>query len=493
MFGLKNAVRVLSSGLISMCWELKLIRTMLLGFLLSASVAAHGHHSFSAEFDADKMLTITGTVSEVRFRNPHVQYFLEVDDEGDTARWIVAGHTIILMKRSGIAADTISIGDKITVSGYAGRDGAKKVYLETLDTPSGTRYTVYGDAVRRAAASARSRPVSDPNSSLLSELVGHWAFDVDKEMPGAPLHLEFMREGENLKAILDDEVIDVVAGEKTFSMVLERENLASFPARLQLTGRIVAGAIAGDIEMIAGFSNYAELHAEKFSAVRSSPEYWEPKPPVPAAPVDLTGVWERAIVLGPIGRTNPQLNAAGKERHKAFEKGAYDPLLRCMSAGPMRRQARRGNMEILATPNRLTFLYANSNGVRRIWMDRKEHSADREHDIMGESIGRWDGSTLVIDTRKLSASVLTQKLEPISSDARIVERLWLNDSNDLVMEATLHDPTYYERPVVRRLQWTRSDDQDLLFAPCDPDSFYRSLQFDGVLDSYFENQPDVDK
>ena len=112
---------------------------------------------------------------------------------------------------------------------------------------------------------------------------------------------------------------------------------------------------------------------------------------------------------------------------------------------------------------------------------------------MGESIGRWDGSTLVIDTRKLSASVLTQRLEPISSDARIVERLWLNDSNDLVMEATLHDPTYYERPVVRRLQWTRSDDQDLLFAPCDPDSFYRSLQFDGVLDSYFENQPDVDK
>jgi hypothetical protein len=157
----------------------------------------------------------------------------------------------------------------------------------------------------------------------------------------------------------------------------------------------------------------------------------------------------------------------------------------------MRRQARRGNMEILATTNRLTMLYGNSNGIRRIWMDRKQHSANREHDNMGESIGSWDGSTLVVDTQNLSGSVLTQNLEPISSKARIVERLWLNAAGDLVMEATLHDPTYYERPVVRRLQWTRSDDQDLLFAPCDPDAFYRSLQFDEALDDYFEQQPNL--
>ena len=165
----------------------------------------------------------------------------------------------------------------------------------------------------------------------------------------------------------------------------------------------------------------------------------------------------------------------------------------CMNAGPMRRQARRGNMEILATTNRLTMLYGNSNGIRRIWMNRKEHSNDREPDIMGESLGSWDGATLVIDTRNLSGTVLTQNLEPISSNARIIERFWLNEAGNLVMEATLHDPTYYDRPVVRRLQWTRSDDQDLLFAPCDPDAFYRSLQFDGVLDGYFENQPDLGK
>jgi hypothetical protein len=37
----------------------------------------------------------------------------------------------------------------------------------------------------------------------------------------------------------------------------------------------------------------------------------------------------------------------------------------------------------------------------------------------------------------------------------------------------------------------RSDDQDMIYSPCDPDSFYRSLQLDGVLDSYYEHQPET--
>jgi hypothetical protein len=155
----------------------------------------------------------------------------------------------------------------------------------------------------------------------------------------------------------------------------------------------------------------------------------------------------------------------------------------------MRRQARRGDLEILATTNRLTLLYANDNGVRRFWFDKDSHSTDLEHDVMGESIATWDGSTLVIDTRSLSETVLTHNSEPISDDARIVERFWLNDTGEMIMEATLHDPKYYKYPIVKRLQWTRADGQDMQYAACDPDAFYRGLHFDGTLDSYFENQP----
>jgi hypothetical protein len=465
----------------------------LIAFAFAASAGVRAHHSFSAEFDSEKMVTVTGTITEVRFRNPHVQYMIDVEEDGELHRWIVAGHTMILMRRSGISADTAVIGDRITATGYAGRDGAKKVYLETLETPDGERYTVYGNAVRRATADVPVPQQRDADASLVAALVGDWAFDVDKELPGAPLRLQFERKGDGLQATLDGEVLDVIVSGDAFNIVLERENLANFPAKLLLTGRLVDGAITGSVEMIAGFSNYPELDAETFSALRAPAERWTPKPPSPEAPVDLTGVWERSIVLGPLGRTNAHLTEAGKARHAEFQKGAYDPLLRCMNAGPMRRQTRRGNLEILATTNRLTMLYANSSGIRRIWLDRPAHTAERSHDNMGESIAWWDGSTLVIDTRNLSGSVLSQNLEPISGDARIVERLWLNEDGEMVMEATLHDPAYYERPVVRRLQWRRSEDTELLFAPCDPDSFYRGLQFDGVLEDYFEHQPDLDQ
>ena len=96
----------------------------------------------------------------------------------------------------------------------------------------------------------------------------------------------------------------------------------------------------------------------------------------------------------------------------------------------------------------------------------------------------------MIDTRSLSENVLTHNAEPISPNARVVERYWLNEEGNLVMEATLHDPTYYRRPVVRRMLMVPSDDTELIYAPCDPDSFYRSLQMDGTLDDYFENQPE---
>ncbi len=491
------SVRVLFSGLLVTA-DPSMKRMISTSVLLLLSVAASGHHSFSAEFDNTKQVTVSGVVSEVRYRNPHVQYFIDVVAGGETTRWIIAAHSIVLMRRNNITTDTVSVGDLITASGYTGRNGTKKVYMETLDTPDGTRYEMYGEAVRRAgvgagAAAPATQVINDPRSALLAELIGDWAFDVDKEMPGAPLHLQFERNGEDLRAILDHEIIDVAVDSESFRMILNRDNLAQFPARLQLTGKIVDGTIVGDIEMIEGFSNYAELDAETFSASRTSADAWKSKPPAEIAPVDLTGVWKRSIVLGPIGRANPHLNAAGKARHEEYQKGAYDPLLRCVSAGPMRRQARRGNMEILATTNRLTILYANSNSVRRIWLDREEHSTDREHSEMGESIAAWDGSTLVIDTRNLAASVLTQKIEPISSNARIVERLWLDDANDLLMEATLYDPTFYDRPVVKRLKWTRTDDAEMLFPICDPDAFYRSLQFDGTLESYYENHPESDQ
>ena len=464
---------------------------VVLTLLLPLCANVRAHHSFSAEFDSEKRTTVTGTVTEVRFRNPHVQYFLNVDADGEVEPWIVAAQNMTIMRRNKVSAKTVVVGDEITVGGYAGRDGAHKVYLDTLILADGTRFSMYGDTALRRALAASNRVEKSSASALVEALPGDWAFDVDKPMVGTPLHLRFERDGDGLRAILDNEELDVTTGEDSFSMTLNRENRAGFPVKLLLTGRLSNGSIAGTVEMIAGYTNFPELDAGRFDAVRATAEQWAPKPAQPPAPFDISGTWQRVPeVLGPIGRTNPQLNEAGKTRLAEYRKGAYDPVLRCMESGLLRRYARRGNIEFIASPDRLTMVYSNGNNVRRFWFDRSKHTAGRPHDLMGESIARWDGSTLIIDTRNLAETVLTHNSEPVSENARMLERYRLDDEGFLITEITLEDPTFYERPVVRRLKWRRSDDTEMLYDPCDPDSFYRGLHFDGELDNYFENQPE---
>ena len=469
----------------------QLVCIVFLSFLYLLANTGQAHHSFAAEYDINNYITMQGTISEVRFRNPHVQILLDVDDNGETTHWNVAGQSVAALRRRGIVADEFSVGDAVTVSGHAGRNGSKKLYLDVVITAAGVRYSIFGDDTKRAAAVAATEAVSLAESSIAEILPGHWAFDVDKTLPGAPLHLEFVANGDGLEAIFDNEVIDVVVGEDSFTMILNRENLGGFPAQLQLTGMIVDDAIAGTVDMIAGYTNFPNLDAKTFSATRTTAADWQAGSDTQMNPVDLTGVWSRKIGLGPIGRTNPHLNEAGRARHSEYQMGLYDPTLRCKPAGPMRKYAQPGNIEIVATTNRLTMLYANSSAIRRIWFDREQHNPERAHDVMGESLATWDGSTLVVETQSLTEAVLTHNAEPISDEARVIERFWLDDSGDLVMEATLYDPKYYARPVVRRVQMKRSDDKDMIYSPCDPDSFYRSLQLDDALDSYFEHQPET--
>jgi len=452
-------------------------------------LAGQAHHSFSAEYDVNGYTTLEGTIVEVRFRNPHVQYFLEVNDGGELTRWNLAGQNVAALRRRGVTADSIKVGDEVTVSGYPGKKG-NKLYLDALTTAAGVDIPVFGSETKRATEAVAATAVNYDNSNIAELLLGHWAFDVDKPLPGAPFHLEFRKSDDGLGAILDNEEIDVIVGEDDFTIILDRENLAGFPAKIQLNGSLVDGALAGTASLTAGYTNFANLHAETFSAARTTAEDWREKSPAEMQPVDLTGVWSRRIGLGPIGRTNPHLNVVGQARHDEYKKGLYDPTLRCLPSGPMRKYAQPGNIEFLASTNRLTMLYANSGSVRRLWFDRESHTPERPRDTLGESLASWDGSTLVIDTRGLAENVLTHNAEPVSANARIIERYWLNSDGNLVMEATLHDPTYYTRPLVRRVLMVPSDDTELAYSPCDPDSFYRSMQLDGALDSYFENQPE---
>ena len=99
---------------------------------LACSVLASGsvlaHHSFQAEFDISKPMTLKGTVTKVEWVNPHVYLHVAVkDDKGAVANWAFETLGPGRMRAEGMSKQTFGIGKVVTLKGYAARDGSKNL------------------------------------------------------------------------------------------------------------------------------------------------------------------------------------------------------------------------------------------------------------------------------------------------------------------------------------------------------------------------------
>jgi hypothetical protein len=103
--------------------------------LLLAAMPALAHHSFKAQYDESQMVTVSGTVTKVSWRNPHVLVFVDVkDDAGKVANWEMELASPNGLMRQGWKLDSLKQGDQVTVSGFPAKDGshvanARKVIL----------------------------------------------------------------------------------------------------------------------------------------------------------------------------------------------------------------------------------------------------------------------------------------------------------------------------------------------------------------------------
>jgi len=356
-------------------------------------VVALTHHA-SVVFDSQKSIQKTGTVTHFVWRNPHLIINLDVvDDDGEKVLWKIEGQSISAMRNAGFDRDDVSVGDVITVKMHPLKNGTPGGLIQGLIGADGTAFSMDD-----SAAPERQRLV------------------YPALMPWTP-----PPEGE------------------TWQM---REKKTR-PPELPIVSKGMAAGDGSATGKTAGALDPEELARER-----------------PPAGFDLTGVWQyrgedqwRANYGSFEFKPSPEFTAKGEAYHDAYMAAATkgdrfdDPTGLCYPAGMPRLMTRYGSMMMLQYPTAIFMVSRLSNEYRVIFLDGRERVPENllDRNWSGESLGHWDGDTLVIETTGFTdENHLIQAGVKTGSQLKIVERFSLiNDGNTLVMNFTFVDPEHW--------------------------------------------------
>ena len=110
----------------------------LMAIALAATVPLAAHHSWTADYDGGKPVTVKGVVTKVEWTNPHTHFYVEAKDEKGTATmWNFEMASTLALERAGWSRKTLQVGDQVTITGFGGRAVTLRAIAQTITTADG--------------------------------------------------------------------------------------------------------------------------------------------------------------------------------------------------------------------------------------------------------------------------------------------------------------------------------------------------------------------
>ena len=334
--------------------------------LLVATSTIVAHHPLSAKFDDKKPTTLTGVVTMVDWRNPHVHIFMNVRDaKGAILNWAVEIESPIELQQSGWNVETLKPGDSITVQGNTARNGSRQIWGNNVAlTGSGKRVFALSPMAPVAPLAARPTP--------------RWP---DKQ------------------------------------------------PRL--------GPTPGGVQGYWGFPTSTVLAENGVNA-----------------PMDAYGLLRNVADAPKVAPMQPWALALYTERQKRFLQD--DPTyLNCKPPGGVRQFQIPYGVQLVEDRERqriFVLIGGGNNNFRIIYLDGRGHvgqvGGDDDNPLYyGRSVGKWEGETLVVDTRGFNEDFwFTNGGIPHTEQLKLVERFTRTDFDTLKYEVTVEDPGAFTRP-----------------------------------------------